>query len=211
MKKAYCFLILVLLIACNDTNYQEQCSDIIVQGESSKYIISNSDLNTVKSIFESNHLSLNNLIVSRFEVDQENHKYIGCYQYVNDLIVFTGHVNFLFDEFNHYYNRSGDMLPNIEINASPKMDKFDLIKMFLDYVENDTIYAIFNGNQLEKIKEGCFRCELGYYDLNAGTSYSSPNFILAWKVSPENQRYPYAYINDTDKKLIHYLNGIYID
>ena len=204
MKKIVVLLFLLLLSSCEKSNF---CSEII-KGKPDNHLINDSDLQTVKSLFESNNLSLNNFLVYRLQIDDMGYKHVKCYQYVNNLKVFTDEVIFHFDAQNHYYVLSGELISTINIKTSPSMSKNDVIKIFLKSVEDDD--SDFSPN-LEQLKDGCFLCELGYYDLNSGTSYASQNFIRAWKITPEDKDFPVAFINDSDKSLIYYFNGVIID
>jgi len=203
MKKIVFLSFLILLSSCEKSNY---CSEII-KGKPNNHLINDSDLQTVKSLFELNNLSLNNFLVYRLLKDDMGYKHVKCYQYVNNLKVFTDEVIFHFDAQNHYYVLSGELISGINIKTSPSLSKNDVIKIFLKNVEKDS----HNNPNLEQIKDGCFLCELGYYDLNAGISYASQNFRRAWKINPEDSEFPVAFINDSDKSLIYYFSGIIID
>jgi hypothetical protein len=203
MKKLFILLILCLFSSCEESRY---CTDVI-KGKPENNLISDSDMNIVRSLFSANNLSIENFLVYRLQKDESGNYHVRCFQYVNNLNVFTDDVIFHFDSQNHYYFLSGETISEIDIRTSPKMSKNDIIEMFLKSVEND---SFFNGS-LQQIKDGCFYCELGYYDLNAGISYSTHNFKLAWRIHPEDSDYPVATINDTDGDLIGYFNGIIIN
>ena len=84
------------------------------------------------------------------------------------------------------------------------MSTWEVGKMFLQNIKNDS----YNRDKINQYEDGCFSCELGYYDLNAGIGYASQNFRLAWRITPEGSEYPVAYINDSDNSLIYYFDGI---
>ena len=84
------------------------------------------------------------------------------------------------------------------------MKQNDVIEMFLNDLNQDNNYF---GNK-DDIKQGCYDIEFGYFDLNAGISYSASNFTKAWKVKPKDKQYPYAFINDMTSTTIYYDNGI---
>ncbi len=198
MKKFPVLLILISLISCEDSKY---CTDIIT-GIPDQNLINESDLNTVKSLFGTIGMSLDNFLVYRLQNDQLGHKHVRCYQYVNNLQVFTDDVIFHFDAQNKYYLLSGEIISGINISSDPKMSRNDVVKLFLGLADDDSQYT---GNSM---KDECFQCEIGYYDLNAGTGNETHNFKLAWKIQREDSEYPFAYINDTDKSKIYYDNGI---
>ena len=198
MKKLPVLLILISLISCEDSKY---CTDIIT-GIPDQNLINESDLNTVKSLFGTIGVSLGNFLVYRFQTDQLGGKHVKCYQYVNNLQVFSDDVIFHFDAQNKYYFLSGEIISGINISSDPKMSRNDVVKLFLGLADDDGQYTS------NSMKDECFQCEIGYYDLNAGTGNETHNFKLAWKIRREDSEYPFAYINDTDKSKIYYDNGI---
>jgi len=205
MKKVLISIILIQLFACENENVNI-CSDLI-KGKPINHLISDQDLNTVQSLFKSNNLSLDNLLVYKLQSDNLGNTHVRCYQYINDLIVFTDDVIFHFDKQNHYYMTSGELISSIDIKPYPSMNTWQVGKSFLQIIKNDG----YNGDILKQFEDGCFSCELGYYDLNAGTGYTSQNFRLAWKIIPKDLQYPVAYINDSDNSLIYYFDGIIPD
>lgn len=198
MKK---FLILIFLLQLTACEENKTCSDII-KGKPD-HLISSQDLNTVKSLFKLNNLSLDNFQVYRLQKDELGHHHVRCYQFVNDLHVLSNDVIFHFDPTGHYYFLSGEIIQAINISPTPHSDQSAVIELFLNRVENDDI-----NNNLQEFKNGCFSCELGYWDLNAGISYTDVNFRLAWRVKPEGNDYPLAIINDSENQIIYYDNGI---
>jgi hypothetical protein len=199
MKKIAVLIILLQLIACEKDKY---CSDVI-KGKPN-HLISDQDLITVKSLFEINHLSLDNFQVYRLQKDELGYNHVRCYQYVNDLNVFSNDVIFHFDNDDHYYFLSGEIISRIDIDPDPKLDQRTVVKLFLENVKVDEFYSEY----LKEFEDGCFLCELGYWDLNAGISYADLDFRLAWRIRPEGYDYPFAVINDTENQLIYYDNGI---
>ena len=200
MKKVLILIILIHLFACEKSKL---CSDVI-KSKPDNHLISDSELKTVISLFKSNNLNLDNFLIYRLQKDDLGYTHVRCYQYINNLNVFSDDVIFHFDKQGHYYFLSGELISNIDIKPSPSMDVREVIKLFFHNVENDGFYS----NNKKQIEDGCFLCELGYFDLNAGTSYASQNFRLVWRIRPEESEYPYAFINDSDNTLIYYDNGI---
>jgi Zn-dependent metalloprotease len=198
MKKIAVLLIFICLISCEDSRF---CADII-KGKPDNNLIVESDFNTVKSLFSTNNLSLDNFLVYRLQKDDLGYKHVRCYQYVNNLQVFSDEVIFHFNAQNKYYFLSGEIISGINISSDPKMSKNEAMKLFLELVDDDGYYTS------NSLKDECFQCEIGYYDLNAGTGNETHNFKLAWKIQREDSDYPFAYINDTDKSKIYYDNGI---
>jgi len=205
MKKVIISSILILFFACENENVNI-CSDLI-KGKPINHLISDQDLNTVQSLFKSNNLNLDNFLVYRLQGDNIGNTHVRCYQYINDLIVFTGEVIFHFDKQNHYYMTSGEVISSIDIKPYPSMSTWQVGKSFLQIIKNNGD----DGDILKQDDNGCFSCELGYYDLNAGIGYAKQNFRLAWKVTFNDSQFPVAYINDSDNSLIYYFDGIIID
>jgi hypothetical protein len=113
-------------------------------------------------------------------------------------------VVFNFNRYGYFDKGSGAVITHIEIKPAPLMNHGEATSLFMNSVENDG-YPDEVENQLD---EGCIVCELGYYDLNAGKSLSSQNFILARRVRFEKSEYPFAVLNDSEKTLIYYADGI---
>jgi Zn-dependent metalloprotease len=198
MKKIAGLLIFICLLSCEDSKF---CTDII-KGKPDNNLIAESDFNTVRSLFSTNNLSLDNFLVYRLQKDDLGYKHVRCYQYVNNLQVFSDDVIFHFNTQNKYYFLSGEIISWINISSDPKMSKNEVMKLFLELVDDDGNYSSIS------LKDECFQCEIGYYDLNAGTGNETHNFKLAWKIKREASDFPFAYINDTDKTKIYYDNGI---
>lgn len=198
MKKIPVLIILICIVSCEDS---KNCTDLI-KGKPDYNLIAESDFNTVKSLFSANNLSLDNFLVFRLQKDDLGYKHVRCYQYVNNLQVFSDEVIFHFNTQNQYYFLSGEIISGIDISSNPKMSRSEAVNLFLDLVDDD---GHFNSNNLS---DDCFKCEIGYYDLNAGTGNSTHSFKLAWKIQREDSDTPFAYIDDTDKSKIYYDNGI---
>jgi Zn-dependent metalloprotease len=209
MKRVLILLIPFFLSACEHSKYLVDCSDSkfcseIVKGKPDSILISDSDLSTVKSLFESNNLNLDNFLVYRLQEDDMGYSHVRCLQFINNLNVFSNEVIFHFNSQGQYYFLSGELISSININTSPAMCSEEVVTLFLHNVNNDGFYK----RNIAQIENGCFICELGYYDLNIGTSNEIQKFKLAWRIRPKGLDYPYAYINDTDHTLIYYDNGI---
>lgn len=202
MKKILISVILIQLFACEKDNVNI-CSDLI-KGKPINHLISDQEFNTVKSLFKSNNLSLDNFQVYKLQKDNLGYTHVRCYQYINDLIVFYGDVIFHFDNQNHYYILSGDLISDINVRPYSLLSTWQVGKLFLQSIKNDHFY----GNDILHYENSCFSCELGYYDLNGGISYASPNFRLVWKIRPESSQYPYALIDDSERTLLYYDNGL---
>jgi Zn-dependent metalloprotease len=203
MKKILIPVFLFLLIACeNSSEISNICPDCI-KGKPENHLISAQDLNTVKFLFSSNNINLDNYRVYEFGKDDIGMRHVRCYQYVNNLNLLNELLIFHFDAFGKFKSLSGNIISDIDCDSIPLMDISDIKTMYLQKVGEDSAKNI----DKTKIKNGCILCESGYYNVNAYISFSTPDFILAWKVKPEGSTYPFAYINDSAKTVIKYING----
>ncbi len=203
MRKIAFMILLSQFIACESNKL---CPDII-KGKPENHLISDKDLSSVKSLFSSNNLDLENFQVYIYQQDELGHTFVTCHQYYNNLKVFSDDVVFSFDNLGKYYFLSGELISSIEGNLSitPSMSKEEVVEIYLQSIEGDSFYA----DKISNIENECILCELGYYDINSYSGGLAHIFKLAWSVTPNDSPVPQAYINDTDKVLISYNNGIY--
>ena len=215
MKKLIILVLFIQSVSCEKFSFlshsnsiSSNCADssichIVVKGSPDSSLISTSDMDTIRSLFDANRLNLDNLFFTWFRKDEINHFHVGCNQYINSLNVFTGELIFHFDSLGNYTGLSGEIIPEIKTKPIHSLCIGHVIELFLHNVEKDNVY------RLQKIKEGCLRCELGYWDLNLEKNNMATNFTVAWWVKPIDSNYPFAYIDDTNDSLIFYNNGIY--
>lgn len=181
---------------CDDSEFFYQ----MVQGKPKDHLVTDLELNTIESLFNSNNLNIDNLLFYKLQTDKSGMYHAKCYQYVNNLKLFSNDLIFHFDSEGNYTTLSGDPISEIYIGKEPSMKICEVIIIFLDNIKS----IPFN-NTL--ISDG-FLCELGYYDINGGTGNAVKNFQLAWRINPSNKVFPYAIINDYEKKLIYFDDGI---
>jgi hypothetical protein len=201
MKTVIIAFFLFQIVSC--TKVQE-CPNIPIQGKPSGHLISDKELVTVISLFKSNNLEFNSLQFYKYGKDESGSSYVCCYQFINNLKVFTDDIVFHFSPDGYKYDPTGTIIEAIQVDKIPVLDLPEVKSIFIKCIKNDDAYS---GNK-EKITSGCLNCELGYYDLNTGISYSVPDFRLAWRVSSDPGTVPYAYIDDKAKTLIIYDDGI---
>jgi Zn-dependent metalloprotease len=175
-----------------------------IQNKPDSILLSEGDLSIAKSLFDLNKLDYSNLQFYRLQTEELGY-HVRCYQYVNNLKIFTDEVFFHFNKDKTYKTLSGGVLiTKIDLNIEASMIQNDVIELYLKELNKDNNY---NGNK-DDIIQGCYDIEFGYYDLNAGISYSVSNFTKAWIVKPKGQEYPFAYFNDMTSTTIFYDNGI---
>jgi Zn-dependent metalloprotease len=194
----------------------------IVRNSPTITILSESEMNVIKYLFNHNKLDYTKYQFIRFQEDELGHRHVRCYQFANNLIIFTSDAIFHFDKNNNYYFLSGDLINTINLNTKSAMRQDDVVTKYIDMVKHDEVFLewlrllveIAKVDEtvevitLEDIIEGCFDVEFGYYDLNAGISYANENFTKSWKIKPTNREYPCAYINDENSETIYYDNGL---
>ena len=224
MKK-WMIIITVSLCSCilsceKNENENSYCVNTIKNSPTTT-ALSESETNTIKHLFNHNHLDYTKYQFTRFQEDELGYRHVRCYQFANNLIIFTSDAIFHFDKNDNYSSLSGNLINTINLNTKSSMEQDHVVKNYIDIVKHDEDFLAWlrllvemakvdetvEVITLEDIIEGCFDVEFGYYDLNAGISYTNENFTKAWKIKPTNREYPYAYINDENSETIYYDNG----
>ena len=161
-------------------------------------------IDSIKYLFDYNHLGYTKYQFYSFLLDELGYHHVKCYQFKNNLKLFTNDLIFHFNEKNNYYFLSGKLIDKVSLDSKSTMNYNSVVTKFIYELNQD---KDFFGDK-ETIKNNCFDVEFGYYDLNTGISNASENFTKAWKIKPTNKDYPYAYINDMNSVVIGYDNGI---
>ena len=192
-------LLLIIFFSCkNNENDTRFCMNRISQNT---ILLSSTDYNTVKLLFETNELNYNNLRFYKY-VDSDRQE-VRCNQYINNLQIFTYDLTFHFSG-NIYQNISGDLTDNIILDTKSTMNQDAVVEIYIKKLIDDESFIISK----DEIINNCMDLEFGYYDLNVSISFSEKNFVKAWKVKPQSMDYPVAYINDSLTNIIYYDNGI---
>ena len=202
--------ILILISFClgvasceQDKTENSYCVNI-VQDSPATVVLAELEMDTIKFLFDHNHMDYSKYEFYRLQHDELGYHHVRCNQFVNGLKLFTDDLIFHFDQDDKYSSLSGAVVDEIDLSSTSSMNYSKVVEKFLYLVEHD---ETFFGNKDEIIKS-CFDLEFGYFDLNAGISYSDVNFTKAWKIKPTNKDYPFAYINDVNSEIIGYDNGI---
>jgi Zn-dependent metalloprotease len=215
MRKQHFLILTILLligfISCeSDTaseieieSTNEYCINRILNNPDS-IILPEAELSFIKTLFNANHISFNNYQFYSLQKDELGYHHIRCRQFINNLDVFSNVLFFHFDSNGNYSSQSGTIINETLPDPKPSMNEKNVVEKFLSELNKDG----FHSNNTEAIKSGCFDCELGYYNLNAGKSFTVNNFARVWKVKSKNREYPYAIINDSNGSVIYYDNGI---
>jgi len=209
MKKLILIIISALIcgvafVSCNSDTTDEKNSVCvkIIKSSPGTTVLSKSEMGIVKNLFNRNQLDYTKCLFTQFQQDELGYYHIRCYQFANNLIVFTSDAIFHFDQNGNYYFLSGKLINNIDLDTKPSMDKNKVAQLFKSMLVQDGNTALV---------DNCFDIEFGYYDLNAFSSTANGNFTKAWKIYPANREYPYAYINDENSEIITYDNGIILN
>ena len=192
------------ILSCEKVGNENSYCIKTIKSSPGTTILSKSEMDEVKRLFNRNQLDYTKYLFTRFQKDELGYHHVRCYQFANNLIVFTSDAIFHFDKNDNYYYLSGDLINKINLNTKPLMKQDNVVEKFKGEIEQDG----FTMTQYPDIIDGCFDLEFGYYDLNAGISYADQKFTKAWKITPTNKDYPFAYINDENSKIIYYDNGI---
>jgi Zn-dependent metalloprotease len=195
---------MMVFSGCEKDDNENSDFDNTIKNPSANTLLSKSETDIVQYLFNRNQLDYSNCLFTRFQKDELGHHHIGCLQLANNLIVFTSNVIFHFDNNDHYYYLSGNLIGTVNLNTKPSMTKDKVVETFISEIKPDG----FDDNT--EIKNGSFDIEFGYYDLNTGGIDRKENFTKAWKIKPQNQNYPFAYINDETSAVIYYDSGIII-
>lgn len=120
-------------------------------------------------------------------------------QYTNGLPVFYGEMIFHFLDDSLSY-LSDNVTKGTSLDTIPRLNLFQLRKLFLHTVER------FDHNS-DQYRDVCIKCEFGYYDQNVSKYGEPEQLVKAWRVTPKNSEYPFAYFTD-EGVFISYDNGI---
>lgn len=90
----------------------------------------------------------------------------------------------------------------LSLNTTATAPLPQIRKIFIDAFKKDG-YTIDNHVN----ESSCLNAEFGYYNLTPDTP-DQPHFAKVWKVTFMNYDYPVAYIQDDNRKLLSYFNGL---
>lgn len=212
----FCFL------SCEKNENENTYCVNITRNSPTVTILSESEINAIKYLFNHNQLDYTKYQFTLFQEDELGYRHVRCNQFANNLSIFTSDVIFHFDGDDKYSSLSGDLISTINLNAKSSMKHDDVVEKYIDIVKHDEDFLAWlrllvemaevdetvEIITLEDIIEGCFDVEFGYYDLNEGISYANEKFTKSWKIKPTTRKYPYAYLNDENLEIIYYDNGV---
>jgi hypothetical protein len=205
MRNFYIILIIAIVFSCKKSeNIPEdnRCANLVID-DLKVQLLSDQEMDSIKYVFNKNHIGYENLQFWSY-IENIGHKYIGAYQYVNNLKVFTDYLGFNFDKNDSLVYENDDRISSISLPDKPKLSLTQVRGIFIKEMQNDVFYK----NSYE-IQNDCIDMEFGYYDLNSGSSFQPKNYTTVWYVKPNKKDYPFAFIDDLRGQLITYGNGIF--
>ena len=182
----------------------------VIQNSPETTVLSESEMDVIKYLFNRNQLDYTKYLFTWFHKDELGYHHVGCYQFANNLRIFTSDAAFHFDTNDNYCYLSGKLINKIDLDAKPSMKQGNVVGLFVFMLAQDKIRNKFSMGNTDVIN-GCFDIEFGYYDYSAGISFTDENYTKAWKITPRSKDFPVAYINDEKSELIYYFNGIIIN
>jgi hypothetical protein len=208
MGKIYLSLIILIIFSCKKSdNLQEdnRCAYLVTDNPDIQ-LLPSQEMDTIKYLFDKNQMSYTGLQFWHYSESRGYNnvlfRYIGAYQYVNGLKVFTDYWGFEFGENDSLTYVDGDTISNLSLPNKPKLLCSQVRWIFIYEISNDELYKHY------AIQDSCVEMEFGYYDLHSGSGNQIKKYTTAWKVYPKNRDFPYAYIDDLRGELIYYENGI---
>jgi hypothetical protein len=166
--------------------------------------LSETEIERIKYLIPKAGLSLDSLNFYRYDITSLNTEKIWCYQYSNNLKVFSGKLVFVFEGelFQHCIGTIVE--ESIGLDRTYKLSPEIVLDLFIMQVEDDDktdIDAII-------LKKECIKCERGYWDKSIGSGKPYTDYIKAWKVEIESTSSLYAIIDDENQEVQYYENGI---
>lgn len=206
MNNTMKFLTLALclgLFSCNLEKIETQYCTNRLHSSPKISLVSSADLDSIRVLFDRNQIDYSAYQYFRYEHDRLGTYHVRCYQFNQSLKLFSEDLIFHFNNSKNFYYLSGNLITTTGLDTIPTRSTNKIAGIFLESISKDS----FNSGD-KTILNGCFDLEFGYYNLNAGTGVTTPNFTKAWWVKPAGKDYPFAYIDDVRGTVIYYDNGI---
>ncbi|WP_162996588.1 hypothetical protein [Mucilaginibacter celer] len=213
MKKFYCLVLLALMTfaSCKkgelSGNYGEDngCINRVKRDYSDS---NKTELAAAVSLLQKNNISLNGLVITRVILNDSitTNGPLTIYQHVvaseesKGLPIFNSGMGYHFRD-GTYYLLSGRRYGTLNLDTKASATLPQIRKIFIDAFNKDG----YKDGHVDA--SSCVRAEFGYYNLAQDTP-DQPHFVKAWKITFNNWDYPEAYIQDDNRKLLSYFNGI---
>jgi hypothetical protein len=172
--------------------------------------ITDSQMDTVRQLFQENNLSLDNL-QTEWMMPTKGYINISMNQFVNNLPVFYGEMSFVFRKINGVYTIDslgiiGQRINAGRINPNPHVTPLHATNIMYQQMINDRQIAGWDANW----KDSCFSATLGITQINNLSNGQLPKYGLVWRITPKNLGYPLCLVNAISGELVSYSNGIII-
>jgi hypothetical protein len=172
--------------------------------------ISDSDMTIVRTLFQANNLSLENLRITRFSAESPTDLvptaepgifyHVICDQFVSGMEVFDQDVIYHFKQPTRFYHQTGRRIDKLLLDTIPRVSIIDACSSFCNSVAADASYA----DSLTSFMKRGFTAELGFRGLYGG---SGP-IVLMWRLRVSGGfEYPRSYIRADTLAMPEYWNG----
>ncbi|MEO3402589.1 hypothetical protein AAFN85_01715 [Mucilaginibacter sp. CAU 1740] len=214
MKKFYCLVLLALMAfaSCKkgelSGSYGEDngCINRIKRDYSDS---NKTELATALKLLQQNNISTSGLIIYRVILKDSvtTNGPLSVYQHVmafeesKGLPIFNASIGYHFKD-GAFFTSIGKCYGTLSFDTKASATLPQVRKVFIDAFNKDGYNVDGHVNA-----SSCVRAEFGYYNLTPDTP-DQPHFVKAWKVTFNDWDYPEAYIQDDNRKLLSYFNGI---
>lgn len=211
MNKIYLIAIVILVLtSCKKGEQLPIDNGCISQVGKKHFNVSSADSLTAVKLLQQNNLPYSNLSFERVILDDTIKNTLGSYIYQHIFVMqnFNG-LSLLSNDIGYHFrdgvlfSSSGTVYSSINLDNRPSLSLPRLRKLYLTEVGQDGYFKLS-----ANFKDSCLVAELGYYDLNAGISNSSPHFVKVWSVTPKGLSYPLGIFRDDNAQTISYFDGI---
>lgn len=210
MKKIYCVLFALLVFASCQKNDVQVDNGCISRAKRQNFKITAADSVAVVNLLIQNNLPYNDLQFEyvRFDTVKNNgsinvNQYIFGIQYINGLPILSYDFGYSLKD-GVFQEITGKRYNGINLDTHSTQTLPRLRELYLAEVNKNT-------NNSSTYKDSCVVAEFGYYDLNATTNNSTPNFVKAWSVTPKHAFFPQVFFRDDNGKTIVYYGGFFLD
>jgi hypothetical protein len=208
MMKLFVFLIAITILTSCKKNNPIVDNGCISQINVLSFSMPMADSITAVQLLKQNHLPTDDLQVEyiiQHDTTTVNgvagvYQYIYAVQYLKGIPILSSDFGYLFKE-GIFKQIEGARFTNIDLDTHPKQPLPQLRSLFLDQVNKK-----MGANGLAALKNSCLVAQFGYYDLNARSAVPNhtPNFVMAWSITPKYKQFPNVLIRDDNEALIAY-------
>ena len=189
----------VLLYSCKSKTSQNGYCVTVVQNSPATPLLPSSELSVISALFHRNGMDDAKYQFYQLDTDDLMFRHVRCYQFVDNLKVFSEDLIFHFNQDDSCYLLSGKLIQQTGLNAKPSMHPNRVVEIFIGRITQEKT-ALVDNNMIK----GCFEVELGY----ACFDDSNEKLTKVWKAKPKDKDYPFAYINDANEAIMYYDNGV---